>query len=106
MPAKAPPREDYYIDRAELERRLAVARSAPSLRHLERVLVIGWYTGTRPGAILRLRWLPSVDGGHIDLDNGLLYRASAGAKRSNKRQPVCRIHRDLLPYLQPVEGSR
>jgi integrase len=100
LPPKTPTREDYYIDRAEFERRLNVARSTPGLQHLERVLVIGWFSGTRPGAILRLRWLPSIDGGHIDLDNGLLYRAPIGAKRSNKRQPVCRIHRDLLPYLQ------
>jgi hypothetical protein len=79
---------------------VAIARSTSSLRHLERVLIIGGFTGTRPGAILRWRWPTSIDGGHIDLENGLLYRAPIGAKRSKKSQPVCRIHQALMPYLQ------
>jgi integrase len=77
-----------------------LADKDPKARHLVRVLLIGWYSGTRPGAILKLRWMPSTTGGHVDLEKELLYRRPFGAKRTKKRQPPCRIHRDLLPYLK------
>ena len=44
----------------------------PQTRHVARMLLIGIYTGTRPGAILALRWLPSIDAGWFDLDAGVL----------------------------------
>jgi integrase len=64
------------------------------------MLLIGLYSGTRPGAILRLRWLPSTDAGWIDLDKGVLHRRGSLSPRSNKRQPPARIHRRLLIHLK------
>src|SRR2546425_13179718 len=37
--------------------RLRVARRDPQARHVARMLLIGWYTGTRPRAVLGLRGL-------------------------------------------------
>jgi integrase len=103
FPPKDEPRADreseYFLTREEFERRVEIAGQDPKTRHLVRVLLIGWYSGTRPGAILKLRWLPSTTGGYIDLKKQLIYRRPFGAKRSRKRAPPCRIHVDLLPHL-------
>ncbi len=37
-------------------------------------VLIGLYTGTRPGAILSLHWEPNRAGGWIDLDAGIIHR--------------------------------
>ena len=100
LPAKALPRMDYWLSRDEVARRIRVARKHPQTRHLARMLLIGVYTGTRPGAILALRWLPSPNNGYFDLDAGVLHRAGTRAKRSKKRQPPARIHTKLLPHLR------
>jgi len=100
LPAKAPPRMDYWLSRDEVARRIRAARKSPRTHHVARMLLIGAYTGTRPGAILRLRWLPSPTNGWFDLDAGVLHRAGSGAKRSKKRQPPARIHHRLLPHLR------
>jgi integrase len=63
------------------------------------MLLIGIYTGTRPGAILALRWLPSIDAGWFDLDAGVLHRAGSKVRQSKKRQPPAKIHRRLMPHL-------
>jgi hypothetical protein len=36
--------------------------------------MIGLYSGTRIDAMLRLRWLPSPEGGWVDVDNGIIHR--------------------------------
>jgi integrase len=68
--------------------------------HVIRMILIGIYTGRRPGAILRLRWLPSTEGGWFDLETATLHRRAKGKAESNKRQPLCRIHKRLLPWLR------
>jgi len=100
MPGKAPPRMDYWLSRDEVARRVRIARKSPRTKHVARMLLIGCYTGTRPGAIFRLRWLASPTNGWFDLDAGVLHRAGSGAKRSKKRQPPARIHARLLPHLR------
>jgi integrase len=100
LPAKAPPREDYFWTREEAARRLRAARRRPDTHHLVRLFMIGIYSGTRPGAMMRLRWLPSTDGGWIDVDNEVIHRRPYGAERTRKRQPPARIHQRLLPHLR------
>jgi integrase len=102
LPPKPAPRENYFLTREDFHRRVEAAARDPKTQHLARVLLIGWYSGTRPGAILKLRWMPSTTGGHVDLDADppVIYRRPFGARRTNKRQPPCRIHRDLVPYLK------
>jgi integrase len=57
-------------------------------------------TGTRPGAILALRWLPSIHAGWFDLDAGVLYRTVSKVRHSKKRQSPAKIHGRLLPHLR------
>jgi integrase len=64
------------------------------------MLLIGVYTGTRPGAILGLKWMPSTTSGHFDLEAEILHRRGAQSRRSNKRQPPAKIHAKLLPHLR------
>ena len=85
LPEKAPPKDSYWT-REDAARRLWAARKSPHTRHLCRLILLGIYSGTRPGALIRMRWLPSLTSGHIDVENGLLYRAPRGRKQSNKRQ--------------------
>jgi integrase len=100
MPSKSPPRMNYFLTRDELAMRIRAARRSHRTHHVARMLLIGWYTGTRPGAILALRWLPSPTAGWFDLENGVLHRRGQGTRITNKRQPPARIHARLLPHLR------
>lgn len=69
--------------------------------HLRRFILIGLYTGTRPGVIPRLRWHESVDHPWIDLDKGWIYRRGAGEEEhANKLRPICRIPKRLRAHLR------
>jgi integrase len=57
------------------------------LRHLVRFILIGVYTGSRPGAILGLSWHQEIGRGWVDLERGMIYRMKEGAQANNKRQP-------------------
>jgi integrase len=106
MPAKAPQRQDYFLTRSEIARRIRIARRRPDARHLVRLFLLGLYTGSRPTVMLRLRWLPSTDAGWIDLDAGVIYRQPPGAVRTKKRAPPCRIHTKLLPSPASMAARR
>lgn len=105
LPEKAPPRQDYWLTRDEVAARLRACRRLPRCRHVARVLLIGVYTGTRPGAILGLKWLPSTTGGWFDLESETLHRRAQGKAESNKRQPKARIHARLLPHLRRWQAA-
>jgi integrase len=100
LPDKSPPRSDYWWTRKEAAARLRAARSRPETRHLTRMILIGLYSGTRPGAIMRLRWLPSPEGGWIDIENRLLHRRGQGAVENKKRQPPAPLHKNLLLHMR------
>jgi integrase len=72
-------------------------------RHLCRFLIIGRYTATRPGAILKLRWMPSTTGGWPDLDAEILHRKGLGREESNKRQPMTRLGRAAIAHFRRWE---
>lgn len=97
-PDAPPPRLDYWLTRRQVADRIRVARKDPNLRHIARMLLIGVYTGTRPGAMLNLRWVSSVEGGWFDLESQTLHRKGIGRAESKKRQPKARIHPRLLPH--------
>jgi integrase len=99
MPAKAAQRDGYYWTRQEAAARIRAARAKPETRHLARLILIGLYSGPRPGAILRLKWLPSPHGGWIDVENSILHRRGMEAIRSKKRQPPTRLHARLLHHV-------
>src|SRR5262249_30087613 len=100
LPSKAAPRTDYFLTRDELAARLRIALRRPQARHIARMLLIGWYTGTRPGAILELRWLPSASAGCSASAAGVRHRRAAKNRTKTKPNPPARIHARLLPHLR------
>jgi hypothetical protein len=100
LPPKPPPRDGYFWSRAEAAARIRAARRRPETEHLARMVLLGVYSGTRPGTMLKLRWLPSTHGGWVDVDNAIIHRRAYGAERTNKRQPPARVHSRLLGHLR------
>lgn len=100
LPAEAQRKLDYWLTRKMAADRIRAARRSKRTKHLARMILIGVYTGTRPGAILKLGWYPSVSGGWFDLGSETLHRRGSGAVETRKRQPPARIHRSLLPHLR------
>lgn len=100
LPAKAPQKVDYWLSRQQVAERIRAARRRKRSVHLIRLLLIGVYTGTRPGAAIALRWMPSTKGGWFDLESETLHRRAIGKKKSKKMQPPARIHARLLPHLK------
>lgn len=96
LPPVSPPRE-RWLTRSEAARLLRAARPWP---HIARFILLGLYTGSRSGVIRRLQWLPNTEGGHVDLERGVLYRQSATERRTKKRAPAARIPRKLLNHLR------
>lgn len=96
MPAKHQARE-RWLTRDEAAALLRAARKTP---HLARFILIGLYTGTRSGAILGLKWLPSIDSGWIDLDAGVMHRSGAGQRKTKKRQPPAKLPPRLAVHLR------
>lgn len=96
MPPKHVARE-RWLTRSEAARLLWAARGMP---HLRRFILIGLYTGTRSGAILGLKWLPSIDSGWIDLEAGVMHRAGASQRRTKKRQPPAKLPPRLAAHLR------
>lgn len=91
MPPKSDAR-DRWLTRQEAARLLWAARRS---QHLRRFIVVGLYTGTRPGAILRLRW------DQIDMNKGIMRRRAAGeTEDARKRTPPVRLGRRILAHLR------
>src|SRR6516225_9313973 len=68
--------------------------------HLARFVLIGFYTGTRHDAILRLQWMANTTGGWFDLEAGMLYRRPQDAVETNKRRTPAPIPPRLMPHLR------
>ena len=100
LPQATGPRIDYFLTRKQVADRIRAARKSRYSQHIIRQILIGCYSGTRPGATLRLRWLRSTTGGWFDLDTATLHRRGDGERRSKKDAPKCRIHKRLLPWLR------
>jgi integrase len=73
MPPKPPPRMNYFLERDDVAARIRAARRNGQ-KHLVRVLLIGVYTGTRPGRIRKLMWVRTPDHGWIDLTGDTIHR--------------------------------
>jgi integrase len=100
LPPPKPAREDFFLTRGEIAKRIRAARRQTKTRHIARLILLGLYSGSRPGALMKLRWLPSTEGGWVDLDNEVIHRRALGAPHTKKRQTPVRIHRNLLPHLR------
>ncbi len=98
MPEPGARREEWLTPQ-EVAKLIRAARRRGQ-KYVARFMLIGAYTGTRSSAIMALRWQPSTTGGWIDVDNGLLYRAPRGHRKTKKRMPPVRIHVRLLRLLR------
>ena len=104
LPAKPAPR-DRWLTRDEAAKLIRAAYRNPKARHLARFILVALYTGTRTDAILRLRYMPHVNGGHVDCERGVLYRRAAGEAESKKRTPPVPIPPRLLAHLRRWERN-
>lgn len=100
LPPKAEPKVDYWLTRKQVADRIRWARKLPRCGHVVRLLLIGVYSGTRPGASMALWWEPSIVGGYVDLESETIHRRAIAKRASKKLQPPVRIHRRLLPHLR------
>lgn len=115
LPAKSLPR-DRYLTRSEAAALLWAAlgwekqgtgtnafwtrRRDQKRSHLARLILIGLYTGTRPGAVLALQWLRNTEGGWADLERGVIFRRAEGERVAhNKRKTPVKIARRLALHL-------
>lgn len=102
LPDRGEPRQ-RWLTREEVAKLLRAARSKSCIRHrhLIRLILIGLYTGTRLSAILNLQWMPNTNGGHVDLERGVIYRRAEGEKVAhNKRRTPVKIPPRLLRFLR------
>lgn len=65
------------------------------LAHLVRFLILGIYTGSRPGAVLNASWFEGPGLSFVDLEHGFFHRHAQGERETSKRQPTAR----LAPFL-------
>lgn len=100
LPDKSVPRSEY-MKRDQVARFLRVCRNHPDRQHLVRLVLIGIYTGTRPGAILNLQWMSNTQGGSVDLEKGVLHRRGEGERVAhNKRRTPCKLPSTIIGFLQ------
>jgi integrase len=93
-PAEGRARE-RWLTRSELARLVKAARRVPYLR---RFILLCYYTGSRPGVILRLCWT------QIDLPRGVMARIRPGeAADAKKRAPPVRLGKRILSHLRRWE---
>lgn len=87
-----PPARERYLTRDEVAKLLWAARRD---QHIKRLILLGIYTGSRPGVILALEW------SQIDLSAGVMRRAKHGAvQASNKKSPNVRLGRRMMTHLR------
>ena len=104
----APPPRDRWLTRDEVDRLIAACESNPKAHHLAKFIRVAVFTGTRTGALLRLQFVPNLQGGWIDTERGVMYRRAAGEVETRKRTPPARLPATLLSHLQrwEQEGAR
>jgi integrase len=84
-------RRQRWLDRSEAARLLWAARRTP---HLARFILLGLYTGSRSGVILRLQW------DQIDLSKGVMARTRPEMPASKtKRAPVVKLGVGITAHL-------
>jgi integrase len=79
------------------------------LRHLCRFLILGLYTGSRPGAVLTAAWDRGPGRSWIDTERGLFHRHAEGKIETNKRQPTVKLAPGLMAHLRRwkrLDGER
>ncbi len=100
-----PPAKDRWLTRDEVARLIRSARRTAKGRHLARFILISIYTGTRKDAVLHLGFMPSISGGWIDVDKGVMYRRGSGERETKKRRKPVKMPRKLLAHCRRWRAS-
>jgi integrase len=81
--------------------------SGPANRaHLKRFVLIGLYTGTRPGVIPKLLWQESPTQAWADLDAETIFRRGKREREHRtKRRPLVKIPRRLLAHMRRWQAA-
>jgi integrase len=90
------------------EKQEGVATNKRPLHHLCRFLLLGVYTGSRPGAVFNAAWDRGPGKSWVDVGRGVFHRHGEGARKTDKRQPPVRISPRLLAHLrrwQRIDGG-
>lgn len=76
--------------------------SGPANRaHMKRFILIGLYTGTRPGVIPKLLWEESPVQAWVDLEQEMIYRRGREEREHRtKRRPVVKLPPRLLAHME------
>jgi integrase len=91
IPAGNPPKE-RWLTRSEAARLLWAARK---YQHMRRLILLGLYTGSRPGVLLALRWE------QIDLKAEVLTRTPLGKLQDQKkRAPKVKLGWRIMTHLK------
>jgi integrase len=91
VPAGNPPKE-RWLTKAEAAKLL---RAAKPYQHMRRLILLGLYTGSRPGVLLSLQW------DQIDFHSGVLSRTKSGkAQDKKKRAPKVKLGWRILAHLR------
>lgn len=69
--------------------------------HLKRFVLMGVYTGTRPGVMPKLLWSESPVQAWADLDAGMIYRRGKREKdHKTKRRPIVKLPGRLVAHMK------
>ena len=82
------------------EHQEGVATKKRPLRHLCRALLLGLYTGSRPGVCLTASWERGEGRSWVDVDGSRFHRLPEGSRETDKRQPAVKIAPRLLHHLK------
>ncbi len=75
--------------------------SGANRAHIRRFILVGLYTGTRPGVIPKLLWEESATQAWVDLDAGIIYRRGRReADKATKRRPLVKLPPRLLVHMR------
>lgn len=69
-------------------------------QHVARAILFAYYTGSRPGDVLRASFHAGAGRSYIDLDAGLFFRLPPDKAPTRKRQPPCRLSDRLMTHLR------
>lgn len=89
---------DRWLRPEEVER--LIVHSAP---HIRRFIQIAIHTGRRKTAITRLKWVPALKSGWVDLDNGVIHFLGKAREETKKRKGIVRMTNTLLDEMRSWE---
>jgi integrase len=76
-------------------------RTRANRAHIRRFVLIGLYTGTRPGVLPKLLWEEAATQAWVDLDDGAIYRRGKREREHrNKRRPMVKLPPRLLAHMR------